>query len=436
MKRVLVVSPSFPPISAADLHRVRTSLPFYPEFGWQPFVLAVDAVAHGGLQEPELLATVPKDILVTRCGAIPATVTRAVGVGAVGLRALPQLYAAGAALIRQHHIDLVYFSTTMFPAVVLGRLWKARFGTPYVIDMQDPWKTDYRGAGLQPGVKAGAARAMHGRLEPFAMRRVDGIITVSPSYADVLQQRYPWIHPDMCATIPFGASVGDIDAARALPWTNTFFDRHDGHLYGVSVGRGGRDLARAAEILFTAVQRRDDQDGQPGRTRLAFVGTDYASHAGHRTIEPVAAAAGAAAMVEEWPARLPYLQGLRLLSDAHFCVMLGSDDPAYSPSKVYPYLMTGRPFVAVLHEASPVLPLLRQSGSGIVATFGDAESTGAVASRLAEVMPWAIARANTTVVPPESLLEAVGAREMTRRQCLSFEAAVRHASPQGVPCVE
>ena len=77
---------------------------------------------------------------------------------------------------------------------------------------------------------------------------------------------------------------------------------------------------------------------------------------------------------------MPYLQGLRLLADAHFCVMLGSDDPAYSPSKVYPYLMTGRPFVAVLHEASPVLPLLRQSGAGVVATFVDAASRDAVAA--------------------------------------------------------
>lgn len=436
MKRVLVVSPSFPPISAADLHRVRTSLPFYREFGWQPFVLSVDPAAHGGLQEPELLATVPHDIPVTRCGAIPATVTGVLGVRAIGLRALPQLYAAGAALIRQHAIDLVYFSTTMFPSVVLGRLWKARFGTPYVIDMQDPWKTDYRGAGVQPGLKAGAARAMHGRLEPFAMRRVDGITSVSPAYSEVLQRRYPWIHPEMCATIPFGASAGDIDAARALPWTNPFFDRDDGHRYGVSVGRGGRDLARAAEILFAAVRRRDDQDGRPGRTRLAFVGTDYARDGGRRTIEPVATAAGVGTMVEESPARVPYLQGLRLLGDAHFCVMLGSDDPAYSPSKVYPYLMTGRPFVAVLHEASPVIPLLRQSGAGIVATFGDTESSDVVANRLSEVMPWVMTRAHATVVPPESLLESVGAREMTRRLCVSFEAAVRHASPQGIPCVE
>ena len=98
------------------MHRVRLSAPYYRDFGWQPFVLAVDPDAHGGLREPELLATVPDDVPVTRCGAVPATDrTDRVGVGDVGLRALPQLYAAGAALIRRRGIDLVYFSTTVFP---------------------------------------------------------------------------------------------------------------------------------------------------------------------------------------------------------------------------------------------------------------------------------------------------------------------------------
>ncbi len=436
MKRVLVVSPSFPPISSADMHRVRMSLPFYRDFGWQPFVLAVDPDAHGGLREPELLATVPDDVEVTRCGAVPAALTRLAGINAVGLRALPHLYAAGASLIRRHAIDLVYFSTTAFPVLVLGRVWKARFGTPYVIDMQDPWKTDYRGAGLQRGPKAGAARAMHARLEPFAMRHVDGLISVSTAYTDVLQSRYPWIQPAMCATIPFGTSAADFETAGRLSWRNAMFDREDGHVHGVSVGRGGADVAGAAAILFTAARLRDERDASPDRIRLTFVGTDYAHDAPRRTIEPVAAAAGMGSMVQEWPARVPYLQGLRLLSDSHFCVILGSDDPAYSPSKVYPYLRTGRPFVAVLHEASPVVPLLRQSGAGVVATYGDAADRDAIAARLADDLRWVLERAHTPVPASASVIASVDAREQTRRQCESFDAAVRHAAPQGVPCIE
>jgi len=41
MKRVLIVSPNFPPINAPDMQRVRMSLPFYRDNGWEPVVLAV-----------------------------------------------------------------------------------------------------------------------------------------------------------------------------------------------------------------------------------------------------------------------------------------------------------------------------------------------------------------------------------------------------------
>ena len=31
-----------------------------------------------------------------------------------------------------------------FVTFPLGRIWPAWFGTPYVFDSQDPWRTDYR----------------------------------------------------------------------------------------------------------------------------------------------------------------------------------------------------------------------------------------------------------------------------------------------------
>jgi hypothetical protein len=435
MKQVLIVSPSFPPISAADLHRVRTSAPFYAEFGWQPIVLAVSPEAHGGLVEADLVTTVPRGTTVIRTGALPVALTRPFGIGNVALRALPHLYAGGAAAIREYGPDLVYFSTTMFPAVALGRIWKSQFGTPYVVDMQDAWKTEYRGAGAQTGVKARLARAMHGILEPFAMKRVDGITAVSPVYAETLRQRYEWIHDDMCATIPFGATAADGEAAQRMSWTNTFFDRTDGRLHGVAVGRGGADLSVAAEILFRALRIGCDRGDRPD-VHLSFIGTDYASDERCRTIAPIAEAVGVPGLAEEWPARVPYLDGLRLLGDAHFSVMLGSDDPGYSPSKVYPYLMTGRPFVAVMHASSPVVPLLRQSGIGVVATFESGADCSAAAARLASELCWVYARAGQTLAAPASLVESISARELTRRQCLAFDAAIRHASPEGIPCVE
>ena len=65
MKRVLVVSPHFPPMNAPDMQRVRMSLPHFEEFGWRPYVLAAEATGSDVL-EPLLLRTLPPDVRVER----------------------------------------------------------------------------------------------------------------------------------------------------------------------------------------------------------------------------------------------------------------------------------------------------------------------------------------------------------------------------------
>src|SRR5207248_2676173 len=104
---------------------------------------AVDPALTERLIDPLLLETIPRDVPVHHARALNPRWTRKLGVSAIGLRALPFLYRAGARLIREHQPDLVYFSTTAFPVLVLGRLWKRRFGVPFVVDLQDPWVGEY-----------------------------------------------------------------------------------------------------------------------------------------------------------------------------------------------------------------------------------------------------------------------------------------------------
>jgi hypothetical protein len=431
MKRLLVVSPRFPPVNAAEMHRARLSLPYFSEFGWEPHVLAVGARHQPDADtDPLLLETVPPDVPVTHVGAVPLRWSRACGIGNVALRAWLPLYRAGRRLIRERRIDLVYFSTTMFMALPLGRLWKRTLGVPYVIDMQDPWVA-------APAAGAGRKRALadrlHAVLEPFTMRQVDGLIAVSAAYTTTLRGRYPAIAPDACATIPFGASAADLDVARRLSWRNPFFTPGDGRVHGVSVGRGGGDMAIAAEILFRAWRHIERTRAVPAD--LLFVGTDYApAGQGRRTIAPLAEASGVAAAVTESPERVPYFHGLRLLADADFLIVLGSEDAQYSPSKVYPYLLTGRPLVAILHEASPVVDLLRRAGAGVVVTFSGRASIDASAAALAAALPRVLDGGRETTVDP-SLFEAFSARELTRQQCALFDAVMAHRlSASTVPC--
>src|ERR1043166_7452429 len=167
MRRLLIVSPNFPPVNAVDMHRVRLSLPYFRDFGWEPRVLAVDPARVENAREPLLLETIPVHVPVHHCGAFDARLTTRVGVAALALRALPFLYRAGARLIREHRPDLIYFSTTSFPVLALGRLWKKRFGVPFIVDMQDPWVSDYAGKQARNArpKKYWAARYIHRALE-------------------------------------------------------------------------------------------------------------------------------------------------------------------------------------------------------------------------------------------------------------------------------
>jgi len=438
MKRVLIVSPHFPPVNAADMHRVRVSLPHFASCGWKPFVLAVAPDCQEMPLEPRLRETLPRDVQIAYTRALPARWTRMVGIGDVGLRAFAHLYREGARIIARESIDLVFFSTTVFPVMALGRLWKRRFGVPYVLDIQDAWLSDYyddKPAAAKPP-KYAWARAMHATLEPFTMRQVDGLIAVSSAYVTTLRRRYPWLTEDMCRTVPFGASAEDFNVADSLAWRNPVFAPDDGQIHGVAVGRGGDDMRVAATILFRGL--RDVTRGRSSRSiHVSFVGTDYAPAArAKKTLAPVADAEGAGAMVSEEPARVPYFEGLRLLRDAQFLVVLGSDDPEYSPSKVYPYILARRPIVAVLHAANPVADVLTRVGGAIVVTFRDAADAPAVASQLAGRFGELLDRLPCEPEINWPAFEPFSARELTRRQCEVFDASVRHRPAAAeVPCL-
>jgi hypothetical protein len=85
-RRVLLVSPHFPPDTNAASHRVRLLAPHLAGFGWEPTVLTVDPVDYEGRIDPALAALVPDSVRVVRCRAWNHRWTRRIGLGDLGLR--------------------------------------------------------------------------------------------------------------------------------------------------------------------------------------------------------------------------------------------------------------------------------------------------------------------------------------------------------------
>jgi len=364
MYRLLAVSPHFPPVNAPDSHRLRISLPHYKDSGWEPRVLACLPDADSQNLEPELLATLPADLPVNRVRAWSPRLTRRVGLGHLGWRALSALARTGDRIVEQWRPDLVFFSTTQFPAMLLGARWKRRFGVPYVVDWQDPLVSDfYDRPGAPPppgGWKYRVARRVAAWLEPRCLRESAGLLSVSPAYPEALAKRCPWFAARPALVLPFGVSTGDLVRARAEPLAPPPGERPA----IVYTGRLGGDMTEALTGLFRAVGRMREETGRA--PHLHFFGSSYAAPGTTRPVTPpLAAATGATGLVHETAGRIGYLESLRRLAGADALLLLGSADRTYAPSKLHTVLALEKPTLAFVPPHSVVYDAILDAAAGV-----------------------------------------------------------------------
>ena len=427
MKRVLIVSPRFAPSNAADSHRVRQSLPYYREAGWEPVVLAVEPGEVIAPQDPLLLQTVPDDVEVVRVGTVPRAWTQRVGVGSLEARALVSLARAGDRLLREQSFDLVFFSTTAMGVTALGPRWKKAFGVPFVVDFQDPWVSDYYDGDQSPeppggAFKYGLAQLVARRLEPYVLRHAAHVLAVSPAYPQALTARYPWLSPDRFTVLPFGAPEHDFEVLRQVQVENTVFQPGDGFEHWAYVGIAAGMMSFALNALFGALaEARRADPARYDRLRLHFVGTSYAEGArAEKMVEPIAARHGVGDLVDERPHRIPYFQALQVLLDADALVVPGSDDAGYTASKLYPYVLARRPLLAVFHQASTVVDVVRQTRAGVVVPFASGMAPADLHDGLRE--RW-FSGALPAVQTDWEAFAPYTARQMTCRQAVVFDQA-------------
>jgi glycosyltransferase involved in cell wall biosynthesis len=427
---VLIVSPHFPPINAPDHHRVRLALPHLHEHGWRAEILAVRPADVEGLIDDELLATLPGDVPVHRVSALSPRWTRGMGWGSLARRAFSSLRREGDRLLATGRFDLVFFSTTQFGVLPLGPRWLRRFGVPYVLDFQDEWVSSYYrehpritppGGRFKYAWSQGLAR----RQEKAVVESAAQIITVSPQYHERLRDRHPRIPVDRCHELPFGGAAADFAYLERSPARQDFFSPGPQCRHGVYVGRGGADLHHATTAFFQAL-RQAIQAGGTGADpwHFHFLGTSYAPGGrAPKTFAPIARDHGLEERVTEQSARIPYFTALRCLRDADALIAFGSNEPGYTASKIFPLLLSRRPLLAIFHEESSVVPMLRETGAATVITFSPTQPVAETAARIFSAW-WLAGAFLRTPVLNEKTFAPFDADAMTRRLTKIFSAAL------------
>ena len=401
MKTILIISPHYPPSNLAAVHRSRLFAQHLSALGWKPIILTVHEDFYEEALDWKLHQLLPKDQRIEKVSAFKVSKPRLIG--DIGLRGYFQLRRRALELIKAEKIDFVYIPIPSFYMALLGPYLFKRTGVPYGIDYIDPWVHQFPGSD-KIFSRHWFTTLLAKFLEPIAVKHASLITGVSEGYYKPVLDRNPHLKTHaLTAAMPYGGEESDHDFIRnkgnEVSSTSPAFGRQAQLHSTLNFVYAGAMLPKAykpLEEIFKALQELQPpqpvQPLQPHSTslnllqplqplqplQLHFIGT-------LGTIKPFAEKYNLwDSAVLEHPDRIPYLDVLSQLDAADAVFILGSTEPHYTPSKVYQAVLSGKPILAVLHEASTAVRVLRESRAGIVVTMNGEEDLDTLSARFLE----------------------------------------------------
>jgi hypothetical protein len=407
------------------MHRVRQSLPFYRELGWEAEVIAVDPkYVEAYSMDDLLLQTIPGDIKVHYVKAWDVARTHKFGLGSLSMRSWFQFKKKGNELLRSGKFDLVFFSTTAFHVMSLGPYWKMKYKLPFILDIQDPWRNDFyldKPKAERPP-KFVVSYNIDKYLEKRTLPNADGIISVSQGYVDMFLRRYKNIIIDKFRVIPFGYNTIDFEIAHKNVQRFSPVKFKKDKINVVYIGRGGHDLAFALDILFGAFAKglRENLFAFE-KLHFWFLGTSYAAPGqGTKTILPIATNHGVEGHVTESTDRLAYFETLYLLEQANLLFIPGSVDKSYTASKLYPYILAKKQLLGIFYKKSSVVDVMNTTKAGTVICFEEGDTTEKYIDECVAALETLICKKDEPVNTDWNAFEYYSARELTKKQISFF----------------
>jgi len=371
MKRVLFLAYLFPPIANSGTQRPLKFVKYLAQFGWQPTVVTA-AHTDGHRVDHDLLADIPSAVRAVRVPMVNEQVRTAIATACGGSRLgtrlgeavswrmrehfrKPDLYAlwrpaAGRAarrLMRQDRYDAIYATgfpwTTLLTGVDLSRAT----GVPLLADFRDPWVGEDLFRSERP--PAGEERP----LERQVVEHASAVTTVAPTMTKRLIAAYPDLSAAKFHTVCNGFDPPDLAAPARTPHA-TFRIAYAGvwkegynpsPLYDVIewLKRSSPDVLAHVEVIAAGFE--------PGEAARRGLGE-------HITETGV----------------LSHQDAVSLMHSADILFLTNGDGARQQlglPGKMYEYLATGRPVLALTHPDGDAGRIIQQVGGGVAVAQDD-----------------------------------------------------------------
>ena len=355
-RRVLMVAFHFPPARASGVQRTLGFCRHLPEFGWEPLVLTAHPRAHQQKDGADLTPPLPETVPVSRPFALDAARHLAVAGRYLRLTALPDRWSswwlgavpAGLAMIRRHRPRVIWSTYPIASSLLIGATLHRLTGLPWVADFRDPMV-------IGPHPLDPAIRKAHIRMEPWVVNRCSRAVVSTAGIQALFAERYPERGDGHWRLISNGYDEGEFQAAErtlaaaAPPVERPITLLHSGTLYP---GDQERDPEPFLQVFSERVH-----DGLAGDVRVVLRATGHdggVRAAIHRL--------GLDGMVTVAPP-LPHRQALTEMLQADGLLLFqGSGFKHLIPAKLFEYLRTRRPILALVDPGGQSAAILEQAG--------------------------------------------------------------------------
>jgi glycosyltransferase involved in cell wall biosynthesis len=344
MRRLLYVSPYFPPQSRVGALRPLKFVRHLPDQGWEPVVLC--DLRRGDPIDADLLAAIPASTTVIReYGRRAARNERTLGEHGPDI---PHAVAAGRRILARHPCAAILVNADPYAATLVGRKLALHGGLPLVLDFRDPWAPCELRRPMRPPLQ----RLVTDRLERMAVQAASRVILNTDAARDAYVEHYRDLPSTRFVTIR-NHSDPELIASTPAPAPAAFTLLLLGNLRRFVEG----------DVLLQALSELRRRGHSPARVRLRVVGrVPEAVWSQARQLE-------VADLLEVEPP-IPYRQIGGVMQSADVLVAISHAGRQRIPAKVYDYLTTSRP-ILVATDNPELQQLLREAGGAVVCSLAD-----------------------------------------------------------------
>lgn len=391
MPRVLYLTYYYPPSGGSGVQRSLKMTRYLPEFGWEPVVVTVDpAFAAYPDQDPDLVADIPPDLHVVRTrswdpyalygrmkgkGKAEVVSTGFVQEGPISRAErlarwvrgnlflpdarvfwVPFAVRAAAKVLENTPCDVVLTSGPPHSTHLAGWWLHQMHGIPWVADIRDPWTSIYYYESMP---RTRIARTFDAYLERKIWAEASATVTVGEAMADHVEER----SGKRPVVIRNGFDAADF--AHTLPPS-----RPKNHCV---MGFVGTFIGQQNPETLWEVWAKLRAEGRLSALRLRLTGAIDA------TVLHSLSRAGLRDVVEVQP-YVPHAAAIQAMRDAHLLLLpINRTDGAERilTGKLFEYVASGTPVLALGPAGSEVGTVLREAGAGSMLHWEDRDGIAA-----------------------------------------------------------